>query len=130
MQAVSSANVQVGWTPLVRQFVARPCLAAWAAADLGMSAPGTSAAAHPLPSAPRPQAAARPVTGRRAQRQAAAVAPRAASLRSEFAAGADSAMLKQQIARTVACRAARTGAVAVAAEEQQREIKKVLIANR
>ncbi|KAL4443062.1 hypothetical protein ABPG77_008553 [Micractinium sp. CCAP 211/92] len=76
------------------------------------------------------QAAARPVTGRRAQRQAAAVAPRAASLRSEFAAGADSAMLKQQIARTVACRAARTGAVAVAAEEQQREIKKVLIANR
>lgn len=71
------------------------------------------------------------MTGRRAQRQAAAAAvPRAASLRSEFAAGADSAALKQQIARTVACRAARAGVVAVAAEEKQREIKKVLIANR
>ncbi|KAL4457808.1 hypothetical protein ABPG75_012673 [Micractinium tetrahymenae] len=78
------------------------------------------------------QAAARPVTGRRAQRQAAAaVAPRAAALRSEFAAGADSAMLKQQIAQSVARRAGRASAVAVAAEaEQQREIKKVLIANR
>lgn len=70
------------------------------------------------------------MTGRRAQRQAASAAPRAAALRGEFAAGAESAMLKQQVARSVTCRAARAGVVAVAAEEKQREIKKVLIANR
>jgi hypothetical protein len=84
------------------------------------------------------QASARPVTGGRAaaRQHVAAAAPRAcgasAALRSEFV-GAEtgaSAALRQQIARATRRSAAgRAGAVAVTAEAQ-REIKKVLIANR
>ncbi|PRW56214.1 biotin carboxylase chloroplastic [Chlorella sorokiniana] len=77
------------------------------------------------------QAAAR-VSGGRAPRAAAAAAPRAAALRSEFLAPeagelVGRAALQQRAGR--ASRAGRRAALAVAAE-QQREIKKVLIANR
>ncbi len=72
------------------------------------------------------------MSGGRAPRAAAAAAPRAAALRSEFLAPeagelAGRAALRQRAGR--AGRAGRRAALAVAAE-QQREIKKVLIANR
>ena len=72
------------------------------------------------------------MSGRAPRTAAAAAAPRAAALRSEFLAPeagelAGRAALRQRASR--ASRAGRRAALAVAAE-QQREIKKVLIANR
>lgn len=73
------------------------------------------------------------MSGGRAPRAAAAAAPRPAALRSEFLAPEASepsrVALRQRAGR--AGRAGRRAALAVAAEaQQQREIKKVLIANR
>ena len=76
------------------------------------------------------------MSGGRAARPAATAAPRPAALRCEFLAGeaaegATRSVLRQQAARGGrAARAGRRAALAVAAEAQQKEIKKVLIANR
>lgn len=90
---------------------------------------------------PLPQTGAQAVSGGRAARRAAAprasAAPAAASLRSDFLAAeggefVSRGALRQQVAAAVARAgraAAAPAALAVAAEEQ-REIKKVLIANR
>ncbi|KAI3436743.1 hypothetical protein D9Q98_006158 [Chlorella vulgaris] len=86
---------------------------------------------------PQPQAAALVASSGRVQR-CAAVAPRASSLRSEFVAAegtsssAARSCLKQHIAAASARRASRCAAAPVAASAagEQKEIKKVLIANR